>query len=96
MLGDLGEFLNFSKSQCPHGQNKVNSDVYFAIVNFSDDDTATDSSYYLIIHYSVDGLLILETRNKLKPVPWELRNLSLHLSQVLEPQGSLNQTEYHW
>lgn len=95
LLGDIVEFHNFSKSQYPHGQNKVNSDIYFTNVSFCyDDNAAADSTYYLIINCSVDCLLILETRKKLKPVPWELRNLSFHLNQVLELQGSLSQTEY--
>lgn len=94
MLGDLGEFPNFPKSRYPHGQNKINSDIYFTNVNFCDDDSADDSSYYLIMNYFVDCLLTVETRKRLKPVPWGLRNLSLHLNQLLEPQGSLNRTEY--
>lgn len=94
LLGDLGEFRNFPKSQYPHGQNEINSDIYSTNVNFCDDYNADDSNCYLVINYSVDCLLIVETRKRLRPGPWGLRKLSLHLNQLLEPQGSLNQTKH--
>lgn len=87
VLGDLGEFHNFSKSRYPHGQNKINSDIYFTNVNFCDDDSADDSSYYLIINYFVDCLLIVETRKRLKPVPWDWEIFLFIWINSLSPKG---------